>query len=187
MRRSVRKCIADLCCVALLVLPVTTAKAQTYELLDERGTWKLYRADDVPMKVKGRDSDRYDGLCVAQSTVAGITLQFIMLPAELHKIEEETGFVASVHIFGDEWDFKQRDAFAALTVESWSIGNKRARYAGDLISFDILEFEPFGIFMMFAGVRDEIVVLDRKKKPIARFPTSGFIEIRDKLFSCAGV
>jgi len=111
----------------------------------------------------------------------------MMLPPELHELGKETGFVSSVHVYGDAWNFKQRDGFAALSVGTSSIANKRARYSGDLIAFDVLEFQPFGIFMMFAGVSDEIVVLNRKKKPVARFPTKGFAYIRDRLFDCAGV
>ncbi len=172
--------------VPLLMLPAT-ARAQTFELLEEQDTWKLYRADDVPMTIKGHAPGLYDGLCIAQSTVDGVTLQFMMLPPELHEFGKETGFVSSVHVYGDAWNFKQRKAFAALSVGTSSIANKQARYSGDLIAWDVLEFEPFSIFMMFAGVSDEIVVLNRKKKPVARFPTAGFAFIRDKLFDCAGV
>ena len=186
MRHSICKKIASCTILASLMLPAA-ATAQTFDLLEERDTWKLYRADDAPMRIKGHAPDRYDGLCIAQSTVDGITLQFTMLPPELHEFGKETGFVASVHVYGDAWNFKQRDAYAGLTVGISSIANKQARYSGDLIAFDMLEFEPFGIFMMFAGVSDEIVVLNRKKKPIARFPTTGFPYIRDKLFDCAGV
>lgn len=186
MRHSIRQQIASFCFLTLLMLPAF-AKAQTFELLDQQGVWTLYHADDAPMIFKGHAPDRYDGLCIAQSSVDGITLQFTMLPPELHELAEETGLVVSVHIYGDAWDFKQREAYAGVSVSTSSIGNKQARYSGDTISFDLLEFEPFGIFMMFAGVSDEIVVLNRKKKPIARFPTTGFAEIRDKFFDCAGI
>jgi hypothetical protein len=73
-------------------------------------------------------------------------------------------------------------------VQVSSYVERRAQYEGVAITFGVPDFKKtFGIFLMFAGTRETIDVLDSRGKVIARFPADGFSEVRNKLFACAGV
>lgn len=93
-----------------------------------------------------------------------------------------------VEMAAEKWDFRRRKAPAGLSVEISSYTEQSALYDGSSITFGVPDFKKnFGIFLMFAGSRKTIDVLGSRGKVIARFPTNGFSEVRDKWFNCAGV
>lgn len=172
----------------LLLIPATSGWAQTYEKTYSKGNWALYRADGMEVITPNGQYERIDGLCLAALISPNASLKFLMAPSAVTAKRPNLRDYIWVQIAAENWDFRRRKASAGLSVEVSSYTERSAQYDGHAITFGVPDFKKnFGIFLMFAGSKKVIDVLDSGGKVIASFPTSGFSEVRDRLFKCAGV
>lgn len=175
-------------CMVFFAFWASSGLAETYKKTYSKGNWALYRVDGTQIRAPNGKYEAIDGLCLAAFQSSKAKLQFWMAPAAIAAQKPHLRDYIWVQISAETWNFRNRNAPSGLSVGISSYTERRAKYEGSTIGFGVPNFqEPFGIFLMFAGTQQSIDVTDRKGTVIAKFPANGFAEVRDKLFSCAGV
>ena len=175
-------------CTVFLALLASSGFAETYNKAYSKGSWALYRVDGMEILAANGRYEAIDGLCLAAFQSSKAKLHFWMAPAATAAKNPFLRDYIWVQVSAENWDFRKRNAPSGLSVGISSYTERRAKYEGSTISFGVPDFqEPFGVFLMFAGTQKSIDVTDTRGTVIAKFPANGFAEVRDKLFSCAGV
>lgn len=172
----------------LAVFAATNVWAESYRKTYTKGSWTLYSVDRMEMRVPSGRYEQIENVCLAAFTSASASLKLAIASDVTVRRHGSLRDFIWVQVTSEKWNFRKRTASAGLSVEISSYTERRAQYDGLAISFGVPDFKKnFGVFLMFAGVRNTIDVLDNRGRVIAKFPANGFAEVRDKLFSCAGV
>jgi len=169
-----------------LVSPIP-CRAETYEKIYEEGHWALYKLDGVQLSVDGSEMGPFDGVCLAEAVIPDSSLQISIMPPQLVDLRPELRGAAWIQVSKADWKFRNRRALAILYGGVFSLDFRNARYNGDSIQMNVSEFEALAIFLNLVAGRDNVDVLDQRKRLIAQFPTNGLSAVRDKLFDCAGL
>jgi hypothetical protein len=171
----------------LLIIASTPCWGESYEKIYSNGEWALYQVDGVELYLNESLEGRFDDLCLATTESPSLRLRLIMMPPML--IDERPGLREHtwIEVTADRWNFNKRRAPVRLSVEVSSYGSNEALYQANSITFNATNLESFGVFLMFAGARSTIDVIDDHGKEIAQFSTEGFAEVRDKFWECAGL
>lgn len=164
-----------------------TGWSDTYTKTYSSGSWSLYRVSEMTVTAPGNRGTLVRDMCLAAFISDGASLKFAMAPADQLELYPALRDYIWVQASSEVWNFRKRQASAGLSVQVSSYKERRAVYEGHAVTFGVPDFKPgFGIFLMFAGARESIDVIDSRDNIIAKFPANGFAEVRDRLFSCAG-
>lgn len=173
--------------IAGFLLVSTPCWGESYEKIYAKGEWALFRVDGVDLYVNGNLEGRFDDLCLATSESSSQRLRLLMLPSTLIEKRPDLRGYTWIEIAANGWSFSRRKAPVRLSVAVSSYGSNEALYQNGTITFAATDLESFGVFLMFAGVRSTIDVVDDHGREVAQFSTKGFAEVRDRFWQCAGV
>lgn len=174
--------------ISLLLMGLAeTGWSDSYTKIYSSGSWSLYRGAEMTVTAPRNRGTITRDMCLAAYVSDNASLKFAMASADQVELDPSLRDHVWVQASSEVWNFRKRQASAGLSVEVSSYTERRAIYDGHAITFGVPDFKPgFGIFLMFAGVRESIDVIDSRGNVIAKFPANGFAEVRDRLFSCAG-
>lgn len=173
--------------IFFLIATATSGIGETYTEKYSRGNWKLFHVEGMEIRGPSSRYEPIEKLCMAAYISPKATLKLYMAPAEAITQKPHLRNFILVQVASEKWNYRRRKAHAGLSVQVLVMHNDNARYEGFAITFGITNFEDFRMLLTFAGSSKTIDVIDSRQKVIARFPTKGFSQVRDKLYSCAGV
>lgn len=173
--------------IFILIVVATTGSSETYTEKYSRGNWILYHVEGMKIRSPNGRYEPIEKLCLAAYISPKASLKFYMAPGDIVAQKPYLRNFVLVQAAAEKWNYRRRKAHAGLSVKVLVIHSNKAQYEGFAITFGITDFKVLRVLLTFAGSSETIDVIDSRQKVIARFPTNGFSDIRDRLFACAGV